>query len=63
MFNEKILNKKYTYILGVSGGPDSMFSLDKMRCLKFNFFVAHVNYHKRSGSNQDEELVRNYCQK
>ena len=63
MFNKKILNKKYTYILGFSGGPDSMFLLDKIRRLEFNLVVAHVNYHKRSGSNQDEELVRNYCQK
>ncbi|RHZ37207.1 tRNA lysidine(34) synthetase TilS [endosymbiont GvMRE of Glomus versiforme] len=63
MFNEKILSKKTTYILGISGGPDSMFLLDKMRCLGFNFVVAHVNYHKRVESNQDEELVKKYCQK
>ncbi|RHZ36512.1 tRNA lysidine(34) synthetase TilS [endosymbiont GvMRE of Glomus versiforme] len=63
MFNEKILNKKLTYILGISGGPDSMFLLDKMYLLGFNFVVAHVNYHKRAESNQDEELVKKYCQK
>ena len=40
-----------------------MFLLDKMRRLEFDFVVAHVNYHKRSESSQDEELVRNYCQK
>ena len=63
MFNKKILNKKHTYILGISGGPDSMFLLDKMRCLNFDFVVAHINYHKREESNQDEKLVKEYCQK
>jgi len=63
MFNEKAFNTKHTYILGVSGGPDSMFLLDKMRCLGFNFVVAHVNYHKRTESNHDEKLVKKYCQK
>ncbi|KLL03069.1 MAG: tRNA(Ile)-lysidine synthase [Mycoplasmataceae bacterium CE_OT135] len=63
MLNKKILNQKHTYVLGVSGGPDSMFLLDNMRRWGFNFAVAHVNYHKRAESNQDEELVRKYCQK
>jgi len=62
MLNEKILNKKYFYILAVSGGPDSMFLLDKMWSLNYNFAVAHVNYHQREESNEDEALVRKYCQ-
>jgi len=57
MLNEKIINKKYFYILAISGGPDSMFLLDKMRSLNYNFAVAHVNYHHREESDQDEEIV------
>jgi len=58
-----ILAKKRLYILAVSGGPDSMFLLDKMRLGGFNLVVAHVNYKKRKNSDYDEKLVRNYCQK
>ena len=57
------LDQRKTYILGVSGGPDSIFLLEKMRCWGFNFLVAHVNYGQRKESNQDEYLVRKYCQK
>jgi len=49
--------------LAVSGGPDSMFLLDKMRLGRYNLVVAHVNYKKRENSDYDEKLVRNYCQK
>jgi tRNA(Ile)-lysidine synthase len=62
MLNEKILNKKYFYILAVSGGPDSMFLLNKIHSLGYNFAVAHVNYHQREESDKDEELVQKYCQ-
>ena len=49
--------------MAVSGGPDSMFLLDKMRLEGFNLVVAHVNYKKRENSDYDEKLVKNYCQK
>ena len=39
-----------------------MFLLDKMRSLNYNFAVTHVNYHHREESDQDEEIVRKYCQ-
>jgi tRNA(Ile)-lysidine synthetase-like protein len=58
-----IKNKDYFYVLGVSGGPDSMFLLDKMRKLKYNLIVAHVNYKKRSDSDFDEKVVHDYCRK
>lgn len=59
------LGKKndYFYILGVSGGPDSMFMMDKMRRLKYNFAAVHVNYNKRESSHSDEKIVFNYCRK
>ena len=63
MFNQKILDKNKFYIVAVSGGPDSLFLLDKMRLEGYNLAVAHVNYQKRESSNYDEKLVKDYCQK
>ena len=54
--------KNRLYILAVSGGPDSMFLLEKMRGEGYDLVVAHVNYKKRENSDYDEKLVRNYCQ-
>lgn len=62
MLNKKILNHQRFYILAVSGGPDSMFLLDNFRQRQYKFAVAHVNYHKREESYQDEKLVKGYCQ-
>jgi tRNA(Ile)-lysidine synthase TilS/MesJ len=56
------LAKNNLYILAVSGGPDSMFLLDKMRSEAYNLVVAHVNYKKRIDSDWDEKIVRDYCQ-
>ena len=58
-----MLVKNRLYILAVSGGPDSIFLLEKMRYEGYNLVVAHVNYKKRKSSDYDEKLVRNYCQK
>jgi tRNA(Ile)-lysidine synthase len=57
------LNRNFTYILGVSGGPDSMFLLDFLRSQNFKIVIAHVNYKKREDSDLDEEMVRSYCSK
>jgi tRNA(Ile)-lysidine synthase len=57
------LDKSRLYIVAVSGGPDSMFLLDSVRLAGYNFVVAHVNYKKRTDSDFDEKMVRNYCQK
>ncbi|WNE40834.1 MAG: tRNA(Ile)-lysidine synthase [Mycoplasmataceae bacterium] len=62
MFHKIFENKSRKYILAISGGPDSMFLLDNMRQLGYNFVVAHVNYKKRQDSDLDEKIVRDYCQ-
>ncbi|XQP54978.1 MAG: tRNA lysidine(34) synthetase TilS [Mycoplasmoidaceae bacterium] len=49
------------YIAAVSGGPDSMALLDKYHNKIVG--VCHVNYHKRSDSNFDAQIVRDYCKK
>lgn len=48
-------------LLAISGGPDSMFLLEKYKNKKI--IVAHVNYNKRSDSHIDEKIVQNFCQK
>ena len=57
------IDEKKTYVIGVSGGPDSMALLDM--CQKQGIFVAvaHMNYAKRDSAKRDEEIVRNYCEK
>ena len=61
---EPLVNKKV--ILGCSGGPDSMFLLSLLVSSQFNhqedLLVVHVNYHFRTNSNQDQQVVVNYCQ-
>jgi tRNA(Ile)-lysidine synthase len=63
MRRSNTLIKDKLYVLAVSGGPDSMFLLDKMRSERYRFIVAHVNYQKREESDFDERLVKQYCQK
>ncbi|MCU4116986.1 tRNA lysidine(34) synthetase TilS [Mycoplasma zalophi] len=50
-----------TLLLAVSGGPDSMFMLDRYK--KRNIVVAFVNYNKRSDSWKDEMIVTDFCKK
>lgn len=51
------------YVLGVSGGPDSMALFDM--CIKQGIKVVavHMNYQKRDSSNRDMAIVRDYCDK
>lgn len=55
------LAKSKLYIIGVSGGPDSLFLLDNLRRAEYRIIVAHVNYKKRIESDQDENLIKVYC--
>lgn len=64
----KNVQPRSTLILGVSGGPDSMYLLH--RCMELSkkmqlkLIVAHVNHGLRGKENdQDEKLVRNVCKK
>lgn len=56
-------------VLGVSGGPDSIFMLDTLRKLKENkkldceLVVAHVNHMIREEAIDDEQYVLDYCKK
>ena len=75
---KKVLDtiKKYNLIedrdrvvVGVSGGPDSISLLNilnnfqKNKTLNFEIIAAHVNHQIREEANDDEEYVREYCEK
>lgn len=53
------LNK--TYLVAVSGGPDSMALLNMLYNQKYKIVICHVNYHKRKESNFEEEQVCKYA--
>lgn len=61
--NIKCLDRRKTYVVGVSGGSDSMFLLEKMRLNNFDTIVAHVNYKKRKESDEEEKKILGYCLK
>ena len=56
-----LLDKQKKYIVGVSGGCDSMSLLHYLIHHQYNIIVCHVNYHYRHDSNIDQELVKSYC--
>ncbi|PPE04788.1 tRNA(Ile)-lysidine synthase [Entomoplasma ellychniae] len=56
------LDKNKKYIIGVSGGPDSMYLLEFLKKEQIkNVIVCHVNYHYRKESNYDQKIVEDYC--
>lgn len=56
---DQLAEKKW--IIGVSGGPDSMVLLDLCRRHQVAVVCAHVNYHHRPTADRDQQLVEDYC--
>lgn len=56
-----LLDVKQLYIVGVSGGVDSMALLDMLYRANYRIVVAHVNYNFRHDSNLDQKTVEDYC--
>lgn len=54
------LNLKKKYVLGCSGGPDSMALFAMLLKSKINFVIAFINYHKRVVSDNEEKMVLNF---
>ena len=54
------ISGKFTHLLAVSGGADSMAMLHMMRNTP-NIMVAHVNHQLRPDSNLDARLVDKFC--
>ena len=57
----KRLDKKQSYVLACSYGPDSMCLFDLLLRNDIDFVVAHVNYHRRPEANQETKDLRAYC--
>ena len=61
------LNANDKIVLGVSGGPDSLFMLDILNKLKkelqIELIVAHVNHKIRAEADEEEEFVKRFCEK
>ena len=55
------LGKNKYYLLACSFGPDSMALFDMLQKEGYKFAVAHVNYHLREESTDEEINLRNYC--
>ena len=55
------LDKNQKYLLACSHGPDSMALLYMLKEEGYNFAVAHVNYHLREESDEEQEQLRQYC--
>ena len=62
-----LIQAKDRIVLGVSGGPDSLFMLDILNKLKekleFEIAVAHVNHMIRKEAREEEEFVKQFCEK
>ncbi|MEG0265204.1 MAG: tRNA lysidine(34) synthetase TilS [Erysipelotrichaceae bacterium] len=61
---DKFKELKYSrWVIGVSGGADSMALLDMCYQNGIDMIVAHVNYGKRDTSDRDMNGVLDYCKK
>ena len=63
LIEQNLLNKNKTYIVGVSGGPDSMFLLDFLIKNNYKIIIAHLNYQKRNDSYLDQQLIEKIATK
>lgn len=55
------LKKEYRYLLGVSGGSDSMMLLSLCVKERLDIVVCFVNYKLRESADLEERIVENYC--
>ena len=62
-----LINANDKIVLGVSGGPDSLFMLDILNKLKeklqIELVVAHINHMIRAEADSEEEFVKEFCEK
>jgi len=63
-FKTNRISKSSTFIVTVSGGPDSMLMLHVALSLKLNFIALHCNFNLRGQeSDLDEKFVVDFCEK
>jgi len=62
-----LINANDKIVLGVSGGPDSLFMLNILNNLKrqlnIELVVAHVNHRIRPEADSEEQFVKEFCKK
>lgn len=62
-----LINANDKIVLGVSGGPDSLFMLNVLNNLKekmhIELVVAHINHKIREEANSEEQFVKEFCEK
>jgi len=65
IYLRRLLKENDTVVIGVSTGPDSMCLLSILESLSIhiNIIVCHVNHNVRKESLEEEEYIREYCQK
>ncbi|MEL7647824.1 MAG: tRNA lysidine(34) synthetase TilS [Sedimentibacter sp.] len=66
ILEKKLINAGDNVLIGLSGGPDSVFLFHNLRELKeelsFNLYASHINHMYRGKDAQhDEDFVRNLC--
>ena len=54
-------DKTKRYVIGVSGGPDSMALLNMLYEKGYELIVCLVNYNTRKESNDEQLMVKKYC--
>lgn len=54
-------DKNKVYIVGVSGGPDSMALLNMLYEEGYNLVTCLVNYNTRKESSFEQQMVKKYC--
>ena len=59
--NEQYLSHQKRYVIGVSGGCDSMALLDMMVKKNYQVAIAHVNYNLREDTDEDYQVVHDYA--
>ena len=57
------LDKNQKYLLACSHGPDSMALFFMLKEEGYKFAVAHVNYHLREESDEEQKKLEDYCAK
>ena len=57
------LDKNQKYLLACSHGPDSMALFFMLKEEGYKFAVAHVNYHLREESDEEQKELEDYCAK
>ena len=57
------LDKNQKYLLACSHGPDSMALFFMLKEEGYKFAVAHVNYHLREESDDEQKELEDYCAK